>query len=352
VSEIAYICGVLPHELEEMLVAIGQKAYRARQILRWVYARGADDLDAMTDLPQALRQSLAGVMQVNPAQDMVHRRARDGSLKLALRLPDGAVIESVLMPYGARATVCVSSQVGCAYNCAFCATGSLGFERDLTAAEIVGQVLRAKAASELRVTNVVFMGMGEPLANYEAVIKAVRVINHPACGNIGARHIAVSTCGLPEGIRRLASEGLEIHLAVSLNAPDDRLRSRLMPVTHRYPLRDVIAAAAEYAAHTGRKISFEYCLLAGVNDSVEQARATAALIRGIPCMVNVILYNQARGGFRRPSARAVRAFTEALRERGIEAATRRSFGEEVAAACGQLAASSETESGRRRRAAP
>ena len=346
-----YICGLLPQELETLLAAAGHKPYRARQIVRWVYGRGADNLAAMTDLPQALRQALAGVALVNPVEEVVRCRARDGSMKLSFRLPDGATIESVVMPYGARATVCVSSQAGCAYNCAFCATGGLGFNRNLTTAEIVGQTLRARLATEARVTNIVFMGMGEPLANYDAVIKAVRIINHPACLKIGARHIAISTCGLPDGIRRLAGEGIEAHLAVSLNAPDDDLRARLMPVTRLHPVRDVAAAAREYASRTGRKVSFEYCLLDGVNDSVAQAAATAALVRGTPCMVNLILYNQARGGFRRPSARAVRAFAETLRGRGIEVALRRSFGEEVAAACGQLAAAQGPAIRRNRKAA-
>lgn len=344
--QLIYICGLLPQELETVLAAAGHQPYRARQVLRWVYSRGADGLAAMTDLPQALRQAFQSALLVNPAEEATRRRARDGSVKLGFRLPDGATIESVIMPYGPRATACVSSQVGCAYNCAFCATGGLGFERDLTTAEIVGQVLRARSASDARVTNIVFMGMGEPLANYDAVAKAVRIINDPACLEIGARHIAISTCGLPDGIRRLAGEGIEVHLAVSLNAPDDGLRAKLMPVTRLHPVREVVGAAREYASRTGRKISFEYCLLLGVNDSVAQAEAVGALVQGIPCMVNLILYNQARGGFRRPPARVVRAFAEALRQRGIEVAMRRSFGEEVAAACGQLAATQGRRSGR------
>jgi 23S rRNA (adenine2503-C2)-methyltransferase len=291
----------------------------------------------MTDLPKALRDQLASTISVSPLIETARRTARDGSAKLGFRLPDGAAIEAVVMPYAARATVCISSQVGCAYNCAFCATGGLGLKRNLAPAEIVGQILGARASTSLPVTNVVFMGMGEALANYDAVLKAIRIMNHPQCLGIGARHIAVSTCGLPEPMRRLAREGLALHLAVSLNAPDDALRSRLMPVNRRYPLRNVIAAAREYVERTGRKISFEYCLLAGVNDSPAQAFATADLLRGMPCMINLILYNQARGGFKRPRAAAVLAFRRALEQRGIEVAVRRSLGEEVAAACGQLA---------------
>jgi len=332
-----YVCGLLPGELEQAIAGAGHKAYRARQILRWVYQRGVCDFSRMSDLPQPLREELARRLTVSPLHLSAERRARDGSAKLSFRLPDAAVIETVIMPYQARATVCISSQVGCAYNCAFCATGSLGLERDLTPAEIVGQVLHARAASAAPVTNVVFMGMGEPLTNYDAVIKAVRITNQRACLNIGARHIAVSTCGLPHEMRRLAAEGLGLHLAVSLNAPDDELRSQLMPINRRHPVGEVVAAAREYARRTGRKVSFEYCLLQGINDSPAQAVATARLIQGFPCMVNLILYNQARGGFRRPRPAAVAAFRRALREGGVEVALRRSFGEEVAAACGQLA---------------
>jgi 23S rRNA (adenine2503-C2)-methyltransferase len=336
-GEANYVCGLLPAEFEVVLAAGGHKAYRARQVIRWVYKRGACDWSQMTDLPQRLREELAAAMSISPLVETVKRTARDGSSKLAFRLPDGASIETVIMPYRARATACISSQVGCAYNCAFCATGGLGLERNLTAAEIVGQVLDARASTSLPVTNVVFMGMGEALANYDSIMKAIRIINHPQCLGIGARHIAISTCGVPEQMRRLAGESLALHLAVSLNAPDDALRTRLMPVNRRYPLHDVVAAAREYAQRTGRKVSFEYCLLAGVNDSPAQAGATADLLRGMPCMMNLILYNQARGGFRRPGAAAVQAFRRRLQERGIEVAVRRSFGEEVAAACGQLA---------------
>ena len=334
---VTYVCGLLPGELEEALSRAGHEPYRARQILRWVYRRGVLDFSRMTDLPQHLRKELAGPMQISPLRRVSKREAGDGSIKLALRLADGALIEAVVMPYGARATACVSSQVGCAYDCAFCATGSLGLERNLTPAEIVGQALSLRDESAARITNVVFMGMGEPLANYEAVIKAVRIMNDRACLNTGARHMAISTCGLPQQIRRLAAEGLGLHLAVSLNAPDDELRSTLMPVNRRYPVREVIASAREYAITSGRKVSFEYCLLEGINDSPSQAAAVARLIRGFPCMVNLILYNQARGAYRRPQPAAVQAFRRALRECGVEVALRRSLGEEVAAACGQLA---------------
>jgi len=339
---VTYISGLLPHELEQFLSASGHDPYRARQVLRWAYRRGAHDFADMSDLPQALREQLAANAAVHPLVEVARREARDGSLKLSLRLPDGAEVETVLMPYARRATACISSQVGCGYRCAFCATGGMGLERDLTTAEIVGQLLCARAAGTGHLSNVVFMGMGEPLANYEAVIKAVRIINHPACLNIGARHIAISTCGLPPQMRRLAAEGLGLHLAVSLNAPDDALRNQLMPVNRRHPLGDVIAAAREYAARTGRKVSFEYCLLAGVNDAPAQATALAKLVRGLPAMVNLIPYNAARGPFRRPDAAAVHAFRRELERRGAEVAVRRSFGEEVAAACGQLASSRRT----------
>ncbi|UCH33379.1 MAG: 23S rRNA (adenine(2503)-C(2))-methyltransferase RlmN [Armatimonadota bacterium] len=339
----------MPDELEQALADAGHKPYRARQILRWMYRRGVHDVAGMTDLPQQLRDKLSRRMRVHPLRQLAQRQARDGSAKLSFRLPDRAAIETVIMPHGARATVCVSSQVGCAYNCAFCATGALGLERDLTPPEIVGQILCAQAVTQASVTNVVFMGMGEPLANYEATLKAVRIINHRACLDISARRIAISTCGLPEQMRRLAGEGLALHLAVSLNAPYDKLRTTLMPVNRRYPVRDVVAAAREYAIRTGRKVAFEYCLLDGVNDSRALAAATAKLLRGMPCMVNLIPCNEARAGFRRPPDATVRAFRQTLEAQGMEVAVRRPFGEEIAAACGQLAGPSQR---RRRQSGP
>jgi len=334
-----FVCGLLPHEFEQLLSDRGHEPYRARQVLRWVYQRGARGFADMSDLPQALRDELGRQAAVHPLTAVARRPARDGGVKLVLRLPDGAHIETVIMPYPRRRTACISSQVGCAYGCAFCATGGMGFERDLTAAEIVGQLLLARADDdERRLSNVVFMGMGEPLANYDALVKAVRIILDPACLGFGARHVAISTCGLPPEMRRLAREGLGVHLAVSLNAPDDDLRSRLMPVNRRHPLASVVAAARDFAAHTGRKVAFEYCLLAGVNDAPAQAAALAQRLRGLPCMVNLIPYNQARGAFARPAPAVMRAFRAELERRGVEVAVRRSFGEEVAAACGQLAA--------------
>jgi len=292
----------------------------------------------MTDLPRSLRTKLASVASASTLQLAQRDAAPDGAAKFAFHSEEGQVIESVLIPHLGRTTVCVSSQIGCAYGCQFCATGQHGLVRSLTAGEIVEQVIRVqRECRPARVTNVVFMGMGEPLANYDAVLRAVRLLNHPCGLHISARRIAISTCGLPEQIRRLAGEGLPLALAISLHAATDEVRDRFIPINRTHPVSEVIAAAREYARRTGRKVAFQYVVVPGLNDTAQQARRLAALIRGFPAMVNVIPRNPVSDSAP-PDARAAVRFARLLEEQGAAATVRRSRGAEVLGACGQLRA--------------
>jgi 23S rRNA (adenine2503-C2)-methyltransferase len=328
------LLGLLPEELELLLRGLGQPAYRARQLFSWLH-RGASFAE-MSDLPQALRTRLAELATVGSLEIAETRTASDGAAKFALRTADTHLVESVLIPHTDHVTVCVSSQIGCAFGCSFCATGQQGLTRNLTAGEIVEQVVRVqRARPERRVRNVVFMGMGEPLANYPAVVKAIRLLNDPHGLQIGARHIAVSTCGLPEQIRRLAREHLQIGLSISLHAPTDDVRNKLVPINRTHPLSQVMTAARVYAEVTGRKIAFAYVVIPGLNDTVLQARQLARLIRGIPAMVNLIPQNPTPG-VGEPDRAPAQAFANLLKQHGVEVAVRRSRGAEVLGACGQL----------------
>jgi 23S rRNA (adenine2503-C2)-methyltransferase len=351
-------------EIERLLGDWGQPAYRARQLYRQIYANLADDPAMMTDLPAALRERLAAETRMG-VLELVRLQTADAGLtcKALFRLPTGAVVESVLMVYPDRATVCVSTQAGCAMGCVFCATGRLGLLRNLSPGEIVEQVLwaarelkglrtegRGQNSEERKIahsvlspqpsalTNVVFMGMGEPFANYDRWWRAVERLHDPQGFNMGARSMTVSTVGLAPGIRRLAAEALPINLAISLHAPDDALRSEMMPVNMRYPIAALLDAAREYIAKTNRRVSFEYVLLQGKNDSPEQAMALAALLDGMLCHVNLIPWNPVPGT---PLGRSERArvlrFQQALQECGVACTVRVERGVAIAAACGQLA---------------
>jgi 23S rRNA (adenine2503-C2)-methyltransferase len=335
-------------ELEVRVVAFGEAAYRARQVREWAYRRFARSYDEMTNVPAGLRARLAVELPF-PAMTVVAEVASDDGLtrKRLIRLGDGKLIETVLMLYDprsdsrGRATVCVSSQAGCAMGCVFCATGQAGFERNLSAGEIIGQIAgfarEQMDAGRHPLTNVVFMGMGEPLANYRAVWRAVETLNAPDGFGMAARHITISTVGLIPGIRRLAEEPLQVGLAVSLHAPDEALRERLIPTAHRYPLPEIIAACKEYIAKTGRRVTFEYCLMDGVNDSPEQARALASLLDGMLCHVNLIPVNPTSdGSIHRPARTRSLAFQRELTARGVACTVRVEKGVEISAACGQL----------------
>jgi 23S rRNA (adenine2503-C2)-methyltransferase len=351
------LLGLTFDELTTWLAASGEPAFRARQVAHWIYSSLAGDFAAMRTLPMTLRERLAAEASIAGPRLRTEVRSKDGRThKVLLELRDGRLIETVLMLYPAttegraRATVCVSTQAGCAYGCTFCATGQMGFDRHLTAGEIVAQVLHF--ARELRdepwipfdgepidhVTNLVFMGMGEPMHNYDNTLKAVRILNMPEALNLGARHMTISTVGLVPGILRLAEEPLQVNLAISLHAPNNDMRLRTMPVTRKYPLKDVLAACRTYVAKTNRQVTFEYVLLAGVNDRSEHARELAALLSPLRqlCHVNLIPVNKTSADYRPPSGEVIRAFRETLRAGGVSNSVRAERGDDIAAACGQL----------------
>ncbi len=318
---------------------LGEPAYRARQLWAWLYRRGAADWDTMRNLPASLRQALADRYRLE-AGTIVRAQAEAGpgsTTKWLVSLSDGERVETVLIPARGRTTLCVSSQVGCAYRCAFCASGQAGIRRDLSPGEIVGQVMLAARTLGAAPSHLVLMGMGEPLANYEAVLQAIRTVNHPDGLGLGARRITLSTCGLVPGIRRLAGEGLQVELSVSLHAPDDALRSRLMPVNRVHPLADLIEACRAYGEQTGRLITFEYVLIRGVNDAPGQARGLARLLRPVRARVNLIPLSPVREfEGRPPEAPVVARFLDILAQAGLNATVRRSKGAGIQAACGQL----------------
>jgi 23S rRNA (adenine2503-C2)-methyltransferase len=330
---------LLPAEIETLVESLGAPRYRARQIAHWVYRKQVTDLERMTNLPREFRLALGERASVGvPA---IERRtpSQDGSQKFVFRLGDGARMQSVLMPDGERLTLCVSTQVGCGFGCAFCLTGAMGLERNLTPAEIVGQVLGV--ASTLtggeRITHVVYMGMGEPLANYEATVRSLRLLTDPQAFGFSPRRITVSTVGLVSGIEKLAREDLRVNLAISLHATSNRTRDRLMPVNKGFAIEALLAACRRFPLPFRQRMTFEYVLLDGVNDSPEDARQLARLLQGIRAKINLIPFNDWPGaGFSRPSLPRILAFQQALLERGITATVRWSKGEDIGAACGQL----------------
>jgi 23S rRNA (adenine2503-C2)-methyltransferase len=346
-------------ELSVLLRSWGEPPYRARQVWEWLWRHLVSDFSQMTNLPQALQARLAEEFTARePAPGALQLDAEEGTEKVLLHLADGEAIEAVLMREDDRRTVCISTQVGCPVSCAFCATGKMGYVRDLTAAEIAGQVLhfarRLREAGE-RVTHVVIMGMGEPLLNYEATLRAVRNLNDPRGFALGARRFTISTVGVVPGIYQLAEEGLQVNLAVSLHAPYDKLREELVPLARRWPIREVLVAADAYVAATGRRVTYEYVLLSGVNDGLTEARRLARLLRGRLAHVNLIPFNPAPGlEFKRPSEVRVEAFKKELLRHGVDVTVRRSRGVKIQAGCGQLRAhhiegleSSRTKPGRR-----
>ena len=332
-------------QLEKLFAEWGEPSYRAKQVWEWVYKHLADDFQAMTNLPKALRQRLGGEFILSPLEPVEELVSEDGSTrKVLFRLQDGETIESVLMLYPKRRTVCISTQVGCPIGCAFCATGKSGFKRNLRAGEIIAQVLHfaremkpQMGKDEKPITNVVVMGMGEPFLNYDATLHAIRTLNDHRGFNLGARRFTISTVGIVPGIRRLAKEGLQVELAVSLHAPNDELRDRLVPINKGYPLKRLMVACREYIEQTNRRITFEYVLIDRVNDSIRHARELAALIGGMLCHVNLIAMNPVPGvPYGPPPRRRVLAFEEELRRLGISVTLRAGRGVDIQAGCGQL----------------
>jgi 23S rRNA (adenine2503-C2)-methyltransferase len=331
--------GLTLTELEELLGAHGEPRYRAAQVASWVFERGATTVEAMTDLPKSLRDALARESTITSTTLVrTERSAVDGTEKLLLEYPDRTRIEAVVLRDEGRVTGCISTQVGCRFGCSFCATGSMGFVRDLTAGEIVEEIvaLRRHVAPE-RLDNLVFMGMGEPLDNYDPTLKAVHIANAAWGLGIGARRITISTAGHVPGIRRLADEPLQLNLAVSLNAPNQALRTEIMPIAGTYPLGMLLDALKEYTNRSGRRVSLEYLLLREINDSLEMADELATIARSLLAKVNLICYNEVRdGAYAPPKEVTVERFFARLRSRCPTVVRRVSRGSDISAGCGQL----------------
>ena len=330
---------LLPAEIDALVESLHAERYRGEQIARWIYRQGITDFARMTNLPRELTQALQERASVEvPA---IERRtpSQDGSQKLVFRFADGARVQSVLMPDGDRLTLCVSTQVGCGFACAFCFTGTMGLERNLSAGEIVGQVLGAQntLSAGQRLTHIVYMGMGEPLANYAATVKSLRLLTEPRALGFSPRRITVSTVGLVTGIERLARENLRVNLAISLHATRNETRDALMPVNKGFAIEELLAACRRFPLPFRQRMTFEYVLLDGINDSVPEARELARLLKGIRAKINLIPFNDWQGAaFARPPLPRILAFQSALLERGITATVRWSKGEDIGAACGQL----------------
>jgi 23S rRNA (adenine2503-C2)-methyltransferase len=330
-----------PQVLEAIMAELGAQPYRARQVYQALTQQLAVDFSTMSGLPLALREQLEARLKPVTLAEVDSRVTSDLSARKTLfSAPDGNAVEAVLMTYAARATVCVSTQVGCAVGCAFCASGRAGLTRSLTAEEMVDQVFhfaRLLRAEDRHVTNVVFMGMGEPFHNYDETLRACRLLNDPQGFRLGARSISVSTAGVVPGIDRFAAEDLQLNLAVSLHAGTDELRDRLVPLNRKYPIDAVLSAAARYFRRTHRKVMFEYVVLRGVNDTVEEVKALADRLRSSSYHLNLIAYNETPGEFSRPQAAELEELRERLQKSGVNCTVRRSPGRAIEAACGQLA---------------
>ncbi|MBP1758016.1 MAG: rRNA ((2503)-C(2))-methyltransferase [Firmicutes bacterium] len=322
-------------ELTQFIQELGQPAFRGKQIFQWLH-RGVTSLDEMTDLPKALREALQEKVFISAPQ-VVRKQVsqQDGTMKYLWRLADGHCIETVLMKYRHGNSVCISSQVGCRMGCTFCASALGGKVRDLTPGEMLDQVLFTQIDSGEPISNIVLMGIGEPLDNYDNVMKFLKLVNHPEGMDIGMRHISLSTCGLVTGIDRLAEEQLQLTLSISLHAPDDETRSKLMPINRADNVEALMAACRRYFQKTGRRISYEYAMIDGVNDTAEQADLLAKLLRGAPGHVNLIPLNHVDESSFAPSRR-VAAFQKRLEKQGVAVTVRRRLGSDIDASCGQL----------------
>lgn len=325
-------------ELEQEIRAMGEKAFRGKQIFEWLHQKLATDFDQMSNLPKAFRARLKEqfiITALAPAEVKISRL--DGTRKYLFRLADGHVIESVWMKYRHGNSVCISSQVGCRMGCRFCASTLEGLVRNLTAAEMLDQIYRIQALTGERVSHVVIMGAGEPLDNYENVVRFLHLVSDEKGLNISRRNLTLSTCGIVPGIRRLAAEHLQITLALSLHAPNDEMRKALMPIAGRYPLAEILAACREYYKQSGRRLTFEYSLVSGVNDRPADARELAEVLKGMHGHVNLIPVNPIKErDYARSDQNAVREFKNCLEQHGINVTVRRELGGDIGGACGQL----------------
>jgi 23S rRNA (adenine2503-C2)-methyltransferase len=333
------------NELEKAVDELGEPRYRARQIVEWLYQKRAQTFEEMTDLPHELRARLGEKFAFTKIDVVRVLGSRDTTRKFLFRLSDESLIETVLIPaspalYGSRSdrrTICVSTQVGCAYGCKFCASGLEGFSRNLQPNEIVDQIIAIERETGEKIDNIVFMGMGEPLANLDNVMRAIQIINSPWGLGMGARHITVSTSGLAPQIRKLADERLQIRLAISLHGATDEVRNQIMPINRRYNLETLLAACDYYVRHKKQRLTFEYILIENVNDSPDQARRLGRIARGLGAKVNLIPYNTVHGlPWSRPSSEQQEHFLSILRQAGVAATLRREKGHDIDAACGQL----------------
>jgi 23S rRNA (adenine2503-C2)-methyltransferase len=348
------LLGMMPEEIGAVMAELGEPAFRTRQVVEWTFAKRAINVEAMSSLSKTLRQTLSERFVTRTMRIATVTGSEDTTQKFLLRLQDGRFVETVLIPanpnlYGSqsdRRTLCVSSQVGCAYDCKFCASGLAGFARNLTAAEIVEQIVQVEAYAKARVDNLVFMGMGEPLANYSNVTKAIEILNAEWGIGIGARHMTVSTSGLAPQIRKLADFPMQIRLAISLHGASDEVRNKIMPVNEKYPLTELFEALQYWRSKRKQHITLEYILIEGVNDSLEQARLLAKRALSIYAKVNLIPYNTVEGlPWARPSEDQQDTFRDVVVSGGVNATLRREKGHDIAAACGQLRLKHETELG-------
>lgn len=329
-------------KLEQLLIERGQKKYRATQLFIWLYEKNARDFDSMSDVSKSFREELKRDFSLYLPTIYRRQDSKDGTIKLLVELEDGSKVETALMPYRYGNAICVTSQVGCNMGCSFCASGLLKKKRNLEVHELVGQVLVMNKLLEERntkVSHIVIMGTGEPFDNYDNIMDFIRIMNHPHGLAIGARHITVSTCGLIEGIKRYAKEGLQTNLAISLHAPNDEIRQKLMPIAKAIKLETLMDAVKYYEKEANRRVTFEYILLKDINDSIDCAKQLVKLIRGTLAYVNIIPYNPVdEMMYKRSSDKAIHDFYEYLNKHGVNATIRKEFGDDIDAACGQLRA--------------
>ncbi len=340
------LLGLSRPQMEQFFQQLGEKTFRAQQVLKWIHHAGVSDIDQMTNLGKGLREKLRGVAEIRPPEIVSQHDSSDGTRKWAIRVDGGGLVETVLIPDGSRATLCVSSQVGCSLDCSFCSTGKQGFQRDLSAAEIIGQVWLAiqsfdafQSGKGRVVTNVVMMGMGEPLLNFDNVVSAMDLMMDDLAYGISKRRVTLSTSGVVPALDRLAKVS-EASLAVSLHAPNDALRNQLVPINRKYPIAMLLESCRNYIdaqSDTKRVVTVEYTLIAGVNDQPQHARELALLLQDFPCKINLIPFNTfPQSDYRRPSGNAVSRFWQVLVDAGYIVTVRTTRGDDIDAACGQL----------------
>ena len=345
-TEKTNLLGLSREKMEAFCVSLGEKPFRAQQLLKWIHHQGVDNFDAMTNISKALRSRLIQCAEIRPPEIVSQNDSVDGTRKWAIRIAGGGLVETVLIPDGERGTLCVSSQVGCSLDCSFCSTGKQGFQRDLSAAEIIGQVWLAinsydafPSTNKRIITNVVMMGMGEPLLNFDNVVESMSLMMDDFGYGISKRRVTLSTSGVVPALDKLGDVS-EVSLAISLHAPNDELRSQLVPINKKYPIAELLAACGRYWAKqtdTHRVTTVEYTLIAGVNDSPEQAKELAKLLKDFPCKINLIPFNPfSLSDYQRPSKKTIDQFWQVLSNSSIVTTVRNTRGDDIDAACGQL----------------